>query len=68
MKAQRDNVFTFFSDFKFLFNNFTEPNKKSGKVLSVIFLKKICRCLFMNTVPMYHDRMVTYFVKSLNNF
>ena len=57
MKAQSDNVFTFFSDFKFLLNNFTEPNKKSGKVLSVIFLKKICRCLFMNTVPMYHTAL-----------
>ncbi len=63
MKAQSDNVFTFFSDFKFLLNNFTEPNKKSGKVLSVIFLKKICRCLFMNTVPMYHNCMLTYFDK-----
>ena len=63
MKAQSDNVFTFFSDFKFLLNNFTEPNKKSGKVLSVIFLKKICRCLFMNTVPMYHNCIVTYFDK-----
>ena len=63
MKAQSDNVFTFFSDFKFLFNNFTEPNKKSGKVLSVIVLKKICRCLFMNTVPVYHNCIVTYFDK-----
>ena len=57
MKAQSDNVFTFFSDLKFLLNNFTEPYIKSGKVLSVIFLKKICRCLFMNTVPMYHPEL-----------
>ena len=63
MKAQSDNVFTFFSDFKFLLNNFTEPNKKYGKVLSVIFLKKKCRCWFMNTVPMYHNCIVTYFDK-----
>jgi hypothetical protein len=41
MNAQRDSVLTFFSDFRFLLNNRTEPNKKSGKVLSVIFLKKI---------------------------
>ena len=53
IKAQRDIVFTFFSSFKFLFNNFTEPNKKSGKVLNDIFLKIIFRCLFINAVPMY---------------
>ncbi len=61
MNAQRDSVLTFFSDFRFLLNNLTEPNKKSGKVLSVIFLKKTGRCLFINTVPMSHQHGITYF-------
>jgi hypothetical protein len=30
-------------------------------VLSVIFLKKTGRCLFMNTVPMSHQHVITYF-------
>jgi len=61
MKAQRERFFTFFSDFRFLLNNRTEPNKKFGKVLSDNFLNKILRCLFMNTVPMYHKDSVARF-------
>ena len=61
MKAQRERFFTFFSDFRFLLNNLTEPNKKFGKVLSDNFLNKILRCLFMNTVPMYHKDSVARF-------
>ena len=61
MKAQRERFFTFFSDFRFLLNNLTEPNKKFGKVLSDNFLNKILRCLFMNTVPMYHKGSVARF-------
>ena len=63
MNAQRDSVLTFFSDLIFLLNNLTEPNKSFGKVLSLIFLKKTWLCLFMNTVPMYHRRAITYFEK-----
>ena len=51
MKAQRERFFTFFSDFRFLLNNLTEPNRRFGKVRSDSLLNKILRCLFMNTVP-----------------
>ena len=68
MIAQRDSILTFFSDFRFLLNNLTEPNKKSGKVLGVNFLKKTCRCLFMNTAPMYHWNCITYSDKKLKYF
>ena len=61
MKAQRERFFTFFSDFRFLLNNLTEPNKKFGKVLNDKFLNKILRCLFMNTVHMYHKDSVARF-------
>ena len=61
MKAQTERFFTILSDFRFLLNNLTEPNKKFGKVLSDKFLNKILRCLFMNTVPMYHKDSVARF-------
>ena len=68
MKAQRERFFTFFSDFRFLLNNLTEPNKKFGKVLSDNFLNKILRCLFMNTVPMYHKGSVALFALHFKYF
>ncbi len=68
MKAQRERFFTFFSDFRFLLNKLTEPNKKFGKVLSDNFLNKILRCLFMNTVPMYHNVSVARFALHFKYF
>lgn len=68
MNAQRDSVLTFFSDFRFLLNNFTEPNKKLGKTLSLMFFKNTCRCLSMNTVPMCHTNIVTYLEKKVKYF
>jgi hypothetical protein len=68
MKAQRERFFTFFSDFRFLLNNLTEPNRRFGKVLSDNFLNKILLCLFMNTVPMYHRNSVARFYKQFKYF
>ena len=68
MKAQRERFFTFFSVFRFLLNNLTEPNRRFGKVLSDNFLNKILRCLFMNTVPMYHKDRVARFSQQFKFF
>ena len=68
MKAQRERFFTFFSVFRFLLNNLTEPNRRFGKVLSDNFLNKILRCLFMNTVPMYHKERVARFCQQFKYF
>ena len=68
MKAQRERFFTFFSDFRFLLNNLTEPNRRFGKVRSDNLLNKILRCLFMNTVPMYHRNSVARFCQQFKYF